>query len=66
MQSNYIPAPIFTGILSENKQLEKTSLSEETGTERCGKESRLCTKLLNTLSPGITVCKFSVRALRFV
>lgn len=63
MQSNYIPAPVFTGIMSENKQLEQTSLSEETGTERCGAES---TQLLNTLFFGITVCKCSVCALRSV
>lgn len=39
MQSNFIPAPVFTGIRLENKQLEQTPLSEETGTERCGEES---------------------------
>lgn len=27
-------------IMPENKQLEKTSLSEETGTESCGEESK--------------------------
>lgn len=34
MQSNYIPPPVFTEIVPENKQLEQTSLSEETGTEK--------------------------------
>lgn len=63
MQSNYVPAPVFTGITWENKELEQTSLSEETGTEKCGEEPRLRTKLLNTLSPGITGCKCSVWAL---
>lgn len=39
MQSSYIPPAVSTEIMPENKQLEKTSLSEETGTESCGEES---------------------------
>lgn len=44
MQPNYIPPPVCTEIMPENKQLEQTSLNEETGTESCGEESKASLK----------------------